>query len=629
MPARRVCPSLYKLGVAQNAKILLTGCQNIDSLTDPFKVETILGSPSRPVVSPGRDDVDTDLEPSQRELKVWLGNLPDTVVEDVVTVALQDLESQLMVDKDKKLILALINIETIKMNDFFFGIHSLLKILRGFHINNLNVSKRLWCILWEYEEILNRRVLRDAVSSALPHLPFIATLNLAYLADDRMLLTIGRYLPCLNALDISNSSVTDRGLRALAGAASVPPPRTFTVPSPSVVRNLSALLDHTPLFIHQDTVVDKLFVERSGRCLEDTRGGALKLENIRLQTCESITEAGIRFVLENYKSLRQLVYHQRRSVFEILINWCSEMGAEETAANTLKLQHLEHGFPYGIAPFSEQLCRLRNICPHLTNLNLVTEDRVLPHLAGFYELTSLTVELEDCIGEGFISLLDSRGEYLRELSVSCSTDPDAAADNVEGGQQGHLFNLVVLAVATRCSKVSKLSVSGCGLVSSGAVDSLQLLNKLGSSSWIRAEAGNWFRNLEVLMLMSYEDTLPSMTIHSVLLNNILKSVKSLQVLSLEGNFGSFFTDDYMSSILAENAFVELRILDISVNDQGGVRGRIPLTIVAAQALLEKCLTLSELRMSDWNLSDEDMVLLRDLVTANNWELSLTRKLRTI
>ena len=43
MPARRVCPSLYKLGVAQNAKILLTGCQNIDSLTDPFKVETILG----------------------------------------------------------------------------------------------------------------------------------------------------------------------------------------------------------------------------------------------------------------------------------------------------------------------------------------------------------------------------------------------------------------------------------------------------------------------------------------------------------------------------------------------------------------------------------------------------------
>jgi hypothetical protein len=60
-----------------------------------------------------------------------------------------------------------------------------------------------------------------------------------------------------------------------------------------------------------------------------------------------------------------------------------------------------------------------------------------------------------------------------------------------------------------------------------------------------------------------------------------------------------------------------------------VRGRIPLTIVAAQALLEKCLTLSELRMSDWNLSDEDMVLLRDLVAANNWELSLTRKLRTI
>ena len=42
----------------------------------------------------------------------------------------------------------------------------------------------------------------------------------------------------------------------------------------------------------------------------------------------------------------------------------------------------------------------------------------------------------------------------REISVSCSTDPDSALDNIEGGQQGHLFNIVVLAVATLCSKVN-------------------------------------------------------------------------------------------------------------------------------------------------------------------------------
>ena len=99
------------------------------------------------------------------------------------------------------------------------------------------------------------------------------------------------------------------------------------------------------------------------------------------------------------------------------------------------------------------------------------------------------------------------------------------------------------------------------------------------------------------MLMSYEETLPSMTIHSVLLQYILRTVSALQVLSLEGNFGSFFTDEYLGSVLSENRFSLLRILDISVNDQGGVPGSIPLSLSSAQALLEKCDQLSELRIS--------------------------------
>ena len=86
--------------------------------------------------------MDTSLSLDQRFVKDWLGNLPDTVVEEVVSSTLLNLESRLLVDKDKKLILTLINIETIKMNDFFFGIHSLLNILRGFYITNLTISKR-------------------------------------------------------------------------------------------------------------------------------------------------------------------------------------------------------------------------------------------------------------------------------------------------------------------------------------------------------------------------------------------------------------------------------------------------------------------------------------------------------
>ena len=34
-------------------------------------------------------------------------------------------------------------------------------------------------------------------------------------------------------------------------------------------------------------------------------------------------------------------------------------------------------------------------------------------LLDFPELVSLTVELEDCVGEGFVALLEARGEHIR------------------------------------------------------------------------------------------------------------------------------------------------------------------------------------------------------------------------
>ncbi len=96
---------------------------------------------------------------------------------------------------------------------------------------------------------------------------------------------------------------------------------------------------------------------------------------------------------------------------------------------------------------------------------------------------------------------------------------------------------------------------------------------------------------------------------------------------MEGNFGTFITDDYMRSILRENSFPHLRILDISVNDHGGVQGRVPLSLVTVQAFIDKCSSLAEFRMSDWNISGEEFNNLIKFVSENNYNLLLTRKLR--
>ncbi len=76
-----------------------------------------------------------------------------------------------------------------------------------------------------------------------------------------------------------------------------------------------------------------------------------------------------------------------------------------------------------------------------------------------------------------------------------------------------------------------------------------------------------------------------------------------------------------------NSLSNLRILDISVNDQGGVPGRVPLSAAAVTLLLDRCSRLTELRVSDWRLSDAEYAAAEELVRANNWNLRLTRKLR--
>jgi len=618
MPRRKISSKLYHLSLSATAKLILEGCQKIDTKTEPFtQYNRLKDSPIK--ISPSRDAEDNDLCPAQRKLKHWLGSLPDTVVQDVFKLAMQQLENQMSVDKDKKLILTLINIESIKMSDFLFGVHSLLKILRGFAITDLAVSKRLWSILWEYEEILHQDLLKEALSDALPHLAAISTLSLPYLADDRMMNVIRKYLPCLVHLDVSHSHVTDRGLRHLVSPVIVMPRPTQV--NPSVIRSLTSLFD-SPYSSYSNKLVwpnDSAPHEKSL---------ASQLETLKLESCESITDNGVRFVVEHYINLKVLIYHQRRSVLEILLKWLNERTDNEQCVPELKLEQLEHAFPYSIAPFSDQFTTLKEICPRVTTVNIVTEDFVLPHLAELPHLNVLTVELEDCIGEGFTIFLKQKGQDLRELYVSCSTDPDSTLSTVEGGHQGQLFNIVVLAAGIYATMVKKLSVSGCGLVSKEAMDALQLLNRLNSTYWIKSTSQTWFRHLTHLMLMSYEETMPSMTIHSVMLKHVLRNLPQLQVLNLEGSFGSFLNDDYMKDILRDNIFSSLRILDISVNDNGGVQGRIPLSLVTAQTIVDKCPNIAELRMSDWNISNDEFDSLMAQVAANNWNLVLTRKLRS-
>ena len=44
---------------------------------------------------------------------------------------------------------------------------------------------------------------------------------------------------------------------------------------------------------------------------------------------------------------------------------------------------------------------------------------------GFIHLDTVTVELEDCLGEGFLEFLRKRGAKLTSLTLSSSSDPEA------------------------------------------------------------------------------------------------------------------------------------------------------------------------------------------------------------
>ena len=643
---------LYEFSCKEVASLVFRTCKRLDNelekIDDEDRPHEVFSSPTKsPCKTPDREELCLQLSPRHRNLLEWLSNLPDRVVEDVIKYFLEKLETHLLEDMDNKLILTLINIEKMRMNDFYFGLYSLFLVIQGFQLERLEFSVRLWSCLSQYGEITSCRYLSRTLALSLPGLSGLTSLNIAHVATDQLVCAISRHLTALTCLDMSHSHVTDKAIKYLTGTACISQAARFK-PSTSAIRNLSSALDggssNNNSQSRHSTYLN----------ISDLRPGqgCFKLEVVRLQSCDGVTERGVMLALEHLQNLRLLEYHQKYSILETLIKWSSNYDNSERMMQLFKLTELEHGFPYGVNPLSDQLTNLSMMLPRLSSLTIVTTDSTAALLSLFSNLTLLTLELEDYLGEGFLDFLAGQGSRLKEVNVSCSTDPESplSLDQLGGpaGQQGQLFNAALLAVGQLCPAVRKLSISGCGVVSSAAVTRLQLGERLANTSWLRRHTEHWFPALSSFILMSYDDTHPSMTVHSGLLKCVLSAAKNITILNLEGHFGTFFNDTYFESILSLNPLTQLNILDVCISDDGSTSGRlvvsyqcsylrirvrtfhhcrIPLTMKTIQLVLARCGNIKEMRISDWSITTEEFNQLATNIRENNWDLKVSRKSR--
>ena len=230
-------------------------------------------------------------------------------------------------------------------------------------------------------EITGSRRLSDALCSSLPGLNSLTSLSLAHVATDRVIYVVSRYLTNLAELDLGSSRVSDRGLRFLTGTTQV---TAFHRPPASTSAIRSLTFDSTSRLGELPPAGGKEAADSSARL---PPVGCKALERLNLQSCDGVSEAGVRHLLESLPNLRRLVYHQVSSVLEILIKWGSCLSEADRQGKILGLTEVEHGFPYGLSPLSGHLEMLAQLCPLLTTVTLVTEDRVLEMLALFPRLT--------------------------------------------------------------------------------------------------------------------------------------------------------------------------------------------------------------------------------------------------
>ena len=160
MPRHLQPHSLYVLSSKEVATLLFRSCIFLDRLEQVEELKSVgrdVGAAIPVIVrrtARGKEDVYRQLTPHQRPVLAWLSHLPDRVVQDVVQKLLAKLElpgchlavaDQLLgllasspIVRIKLILNKLVNIEWKKVNNFYFGLHSLLSIIQGFRIEKLH-----------------------------------------------------------------------------------------------------------------------------------------------------------------------------------------------------------------------------------------------------------------------------------------------------------------------------------------------------------------------------------------------------------------------------------------------------------------------------------------------------------
>lgn len=198
MPLFKKVRSLRGLSAETVAKKVHKTLVYLDSIWNPPPVFSPGSTPSNsPCTSPiGRSaagilppiPVEVNREPNTiGAVREWLFQMPLHLVEDVIKVMLSNVETIVLEDKDCKLILTLINIERTRPSDFFFGVHSMFRMLATTAITNLPFSTKTWFSLWEFEQLTTCDHLSRVMIDSFPLMNDLNQANLAYVASDKLL----------------------------------------------------------------------------------------------------------------------------------------------------------------------------------------------------------------------------------------------------------------------------------------------------------------------------------------------------------------------------------------------------------------------------------------------------------
>ena len=199
MPQFRKIRNLRTLTADSLAKRLQKTLVHLDSIWNPPPIISPGSTPSNsPATSPMNSracagilspiPVEINREPyTIGAVREWLFQMPLHLVEEVLQILLAKIEAIVHEDKDKKLILTLINIERTRPSDFFFGVHSMLRMLATTEVSKLPFSTKTWFCLWEFEQLTTCDHLLRVMIDSLPLMNGLTQINLAYVASDKLL----------------------------------------------------------------------------------------------------------------------------------------------------------------------------------------------------------------------------------------------------------------------------------------------------------------------------------------------------------------------------------------------------------------------------------------------------------